>query len=569
MVTIPISEAMLRRIDRRAARSVREATTATLPRVDVSALVHDLDSDVYALELRFAKLDGDVGTITFPRSLTAAPHEIVRQLLDAGALLPNDRKTATELVQASLTTEASDTRETTRRGGWHGPSFVTPSRTYGPASGRLHFVGTPAADPGIGLRSGSFEEWREGIREPCDASSFLTFGLGIGFAGPLLDPLGEDEGAVFNFFGYSSGGKTLVARCLHSQAGRARSSDLATYGITLRGAEELCFARNDGAVVFDEESRAKGSVKERREHIRTLAFMVPSGRGTIRSERVGRKHDLPNLTWRVFGLSSGEKPLEEPGARRVAGEQVRHVDIKIPDTSRGGIFDLIEGENDERGREGARLAGLVEATLAAHYGLARGRFLRRLTAERSSLGPELNRIVEEFIAAVGADTQAWERRLARKFGIVMVGAVLAARWEVAPFTPEHAHRCVHNVYRAARRSIFSIQEQTDDLVRELRLAVAAGRFPALAKGEALSANLTDFAWGFRREQDGRLIVAVLPDRFEALAPSKPSADAILDVLVEKGAALPGLDGKRHRQVAALGFPRAGRGRWVCLLASKL
>ncbi|WP_237480624.1 DUF927 domain-containing protein [Lichenibacterium dinghuense] len=436
MVTMPISEAMLRRIDRRAARSVREARTATLPRVDVSALIHDLDLDVYALELRFAKLDGDIGTITFPRSLSATPHEIVRQLLDAGALLPNDRKTATELVQASLTTEAPDTRETTRRGGWHGPSFVTPSRTYGPASGRLQFVGTPAADPGIGLRSGSFEGWREGMREPCSASSFLTFGLGIGFAGPLLDPLGEDEGAVFNFFGYSSGGKTLVARCLHSQAGRARSSDLATYGITLRGAEELCFARNDGAVVFDEESRANGSVEKRRESIRTLAFMVPSGRGTIRSERVGRKHDLPNLTWRVFGLSSGEKPLEEPGARRVAGEQVRHVDIKIPDTSRGGIFDLIEGENEERGREGARLAGLVEATLAAHYGLARGRYLRRLTAERASLGPEITQIVEEFIAAVGADTQAWERRLARKFGIVMAGATLAAQWQVAPFTPE-------------------------------------------------------------------------------------------------------------------------------------
>ena len=297
--------------------------------------------------------------------------------------------------------------------------------------------------------------------------------------------------------------------------------------------------------------------------------MVPSGRGTVRSERVGRKLDLPNLTWRVFGLSSGEKPLEEPSARRVAGEQVRHVDIKIPDNSRGGIFDLIEGENEQRGREGARLAGLVEATLVAHYGLARGRYLRRLTTERSSLGPEINRIVDEFIAAVGADTQAWERRLARKFGIVMAGAVLAARWQVAPYTPEHADRCVLNVYRAARRSIFSVQEQTDDLVRELHEAVRSGRFPALVKGEALPANLTDFAWGFQREQDGRQIVAVLPSHFEALAPSKPSADAILDVLIEKVTGLPVLDVKRQRQMAALGFPRAGRGRWVCLLASKL
>lgn len=570
MALINLPPHLLARTERGAPKPKTSSASADKPAVAVHALIHDLDLNSYLLELSFWRTGGVKSTLTIPRSLTAAPQDVRRMLLDAGALLPCDAKAAIALVQAQLAQEPARARAITRRGGWHGDSFVTCGRTFGPQAKSLSFVGSSIfEDPSIGMRRGTFEGWTVGMTPACEASSFLTFGLSVGYAGPLLDLLGEDEGAIFNFYGHSSTGKTLIARCLHSQAGRAQKSDLATYGISMRAAEELCFARNDWAVVFDEAGRTTGTPEQRREKVRSMAFMVPSGRGAIRSARLGRHHDLPNLTWRLFGISSGERPLDEPGTTRFAGEQLRHIDITVPRPMRGGVFDLIEGEGEERGRDAAHLAGDLETTIAAHYGLARDRYLDRLATERSRLLPELRQIVDDFVERVGASTQPWERRLARKFGIVLAGAVLAAEWDVAPFSPEHARHCVLAVYRNARRAIVSVEDQTDDVLYRLREARSQGLFPLLRKGEALPEDLNEAAWGFVREEDGREIVAVLPSRFKSLAPSKPSAIAVLDTLIEKGVVLPGLDGKRHRQIAVQGFPRAGRGRWVCLLSSKI
>src|SRR4051794_30036568 len=225
------------------------------PKLWVKALVYDLDLGIYAFDLRFRSINGRVGKLQVPRGCLKAPEDVVGKLLDAGAILPEERKDAIEFVQKALRTPGVRQIAVTRRGGWHDDSYVTGAQTFGPQRKSLRLLAPSLVDPSFGLKQGTLEAWREGLREPCLASSFLTFALGLGFAGPLLDLIGEDEGAVFNLFGPSSGGKSLGARVLHSEAGRARKSDLATYGISDRGIEELCFARNDWAVVFDEEGR--------------------------------------------------------------------------------------------------------------------------------------------------------------------------------------------------------------------------------------------------------------------------------------------------------------------------
>ncbi|MCJ2086454.1 DUF927 domain-containing protein [Methylobacterium sp. E-005] len=570
MAKLNLSPNVLAAMAERVRRRQAALAPADKPAVAVHALIHDLDLDSYLLELRFPRIDGVEGTVTIPRSLTAAPHDVRRMLLDAGAPLPSDAKAAAALVQVQLAHEPTITRAITRQGGWHGDSFVTRGRTFGPQAASLSFLASSIfEDPSIGMRHGTFEGWRAGMVPACRASSYLTFGLSVGYAGPLLDLLDENEGAIFNFFGHSSTGKTLVARALHSQAGRAQSSDLPTYGISQRGAEELCFGRNDWAVIFDEAGRTTGTPEQRREKVRNIAFMVPSGRGAIRSARVSRHHELPNLTWRLFGISSGERPLDEPGATRLAGEQLRHIDITVPRPARGGVFDLIDAEGEERGMDAARLAADIEATISANYGLARDHYLDRLAAERPQVVIKIRQIVDDFVTSVGASTQPWERRYARKFGIVLAGAILAADWDVAPFSTEHARRCILAIYRVARQAIVSVEEEASDVMHRLREARSQGFFPILRKGDQLPEEKRGVAWGFCREEDGQEILAVLPSVFVGLARSKPSAIAVLDTLAGKGIVLPGLKGKRHRQIAVQGFPRAGRGRWVCLRSSKV
>lgn len=541
------------------------------PRVRVIALVHDLDQGNYLLDLQFRSIDGGNGIVRIPRALIKSPGEIVGQLLDAGAVLPDEQKEAVQLVQTAARKKPKSRYAITRRSGWHGSSFVTRNGTIGEDQDAIRYAGGTNVDPGFGLCAGAFDEWRAGLEEPCKASTFLTLSLGLAYGGPILDLLGEDEGAIFNFHATSSNGKSLAARALSSIAGRAKKSDLATYDITDRGVEELCHAHNDGTVGFDEEGRSKGGKGQRRERVRSIAFMVPSGRGMIRSEKVARTSDLANHTWRVLAMSSGEKPLEDAATPRAAGEQLRHIDIKVPHPRSGGIFDRLAAKSrEDKLREAARLAGQVEATIGTNFGVGLEPYLAALVAHRPYLVDAVREIVAEIVTSVGADGDPWERRFATKFAIIGAGAILAAEFGVAPFDAAHARRCVRKAYRVARRSVFSVEEAADDLCTRLEGKANDGsRFPCVERGGRLPSNLQGTAWGFRRTKGQGDVIAVDPARFKKLAGSQPLADAILGVLIAKGIAVRGSDGKSHPQIAVQGFNRPGRSRWVCLRVSAL
>jgi hypothetical protein len=119
------------------------------------------------------------------------------------------------------------------------------------------------------------------LLDPCRASSFLTFGLSIGYAAPLLDILGEDEGAIFHLYGYSSTGKTLIAKSIHSQAGRARNADLATSALP---SEVL---RNSASRVM----------------IGSLSLTKRDARAGISNSAVSRSESLPSWSQAVAGQS--------------------------------------------------------------------------------------------------------------------------------------------------------------------------------------------------------------------------------------------------------------------------
>jgi hypothetical protein len=351
---------------------------------------------------------------------------------------------------------------------------------------------------------------------------------------------------------------------LQSTFGRANKSDLATYDISDRGLIELCASRNDLAVVLDEQGRNEGG----RDHIRKIAFTVAGGRGKILSEKAARDLGLSNLTWRLFAMTSGEEPLENAHQRRAQGERVRHIDIKIPDREEGGIFNQLKGSRQEKAQQAQKLAAQVEAAIGANFGVAMRRYISKLVAERDSLKPELQEMVSDFITTAGADTDAWERRFALKFAIVAAGLAIAARFGCAPIAEERARPVVMRVYRLARRSVFSTQELTKDVLRRIRDKVQdKTRFPRIEKGESLASGLRQKAWGFRRTHPRHgLIIAVNPARFERMAGSRAAAEAVFDLLSGQGVAICGTAGKRRLQIAVQGFERTGRARWVCLHA---
>jgi putative DNA primase/helicase len=274
-------------------------------------------------KVRFRDLDGQKQTIAIGRELFSTPSKVVAELLKANADLPDNPKTAVNLVKQAVANRRRRTRHITIRTGWHDTSFVYPGQTFGPLEGKLKLQDTDAVDPALGLKRGSLQGWREGLTSPFRYSDYLIFAASAAFSGPLFELAGEQEGVVFHFQPQnsasddngsrtkSSSGKTLAARVPISTIGRARKSDLISFAVTERGLEDYCFGHNNLIGALDEEGRALSGTGN---HVKPsqLPYQLTSGRGAYRSQKAIRDPDLQNLTWLLPFVSTGEKPLDDP-----------------------------------------------------------------------------------------------------------------------------------------------------------------------------------------------------------------------------------------------------------------
>lgn len=451
----------------------------------VSRLIHNIDDDTFEFEVEFNSITGQRKSIRLPRSTRSYPSDILKKLLDSGANLPSEKGEVLEAVRKALEDEPKEHLQVTRRGGWHGRSFIRRNWTAGDNQA-LRLVGASDANNPMDARSGNLSGWMDGLKKPCERSTYLSFGIGVSFAAPLLGLIGEDEGAMFNFYGRSSSGKSLTCRASQSVFARAAKNEMPTYDITDRALEELCFERCDLTVVFDEEGRAKGGAEQRHTRSRNIAFTVAGGQGMARSKIVSQTRELSNLKWRVLGLTSSEVPLEAGSSRsRVDGERVRHIDIAIPGDERG-IFDHLKPENASKAPIAAKL---VEDTIRDHHGVALKPYIKALLQEIDRVPEQVNAAIDAFLNDLKIGADPWERRFARKFALVSAGMLLASKYGVAPWTENHARRSVRKIYRTARKSVFTVQERAQELIETLREALEDDyRFPNLAKGEELPAH---------------------------------------------------------------------------------
>jgi putative DNA primase/helicase len=181
--------------------------------------------------------------------------------------------------------------------------------------------------------------------------------------------------------------------------------------------------------------------------------------------------------------------------------------------------------------------------------------------KRPSLVARVQRIIDDFVKKMRADTEPWERRFAEKFGIVLAGAILMSEFGIGPWTKQRARKAIATLYRKARSAIVSIKDATDALLKRLRGLVKAGkRFPLIKKGE--NYNEAD-TWGLTRKMsDGNRAVLVPLSRFDRLVRPSAAAKAALAELEKRAILIKGADGKPTRQMKIEGSKK--RHRYVCL-----
>ena len=255
-------------------------------------------------EVQYSDVEGALQTCLLPREFFQRPTKVVEQLLKVGASLSHDKNAALDIVKRVVETIPGATRRITRRGGWNDKeSFVYPGQTFGNLKGRVDYQKSDKLDPALGLKAGSLETWQKGLREPCQNSDYLIFGLGHKAANLLLEVVGEEEGCILHLHGtdtdspeksLSSSGRTLTTKVAASMTGRCRTNDLPTFSISETAICDLCYGRNHLGVELDEKGRAEVGSGPRIEADQ-VAYIVASGRGSVRSHYATRQAELKNL----------------------------------------------------------------------------------------------------------------------------------------------------------------------------------------------------------------------------------------------------------------------------------
>ena len=301
--------------------------------------------------------------------------------------------------------------------GWHGERFVLPDRTFGPGG---ETVVLQTERPPKFTVAGTLAEWQELVAKPAIGNSRLAFGTAASFAGPLLEPMGQESGG-FNFQGASSIGKTSTLRAAKSVWG----CPLGSWRTTDNGAEGLAAGASDTLLLLDEVSQADGRVVD------NMAYMLGNGTGKSRAGRNGEARAV--ASWRILFLSTGELSLSdkiaETGKHARAGQSVRVIDIPA-DAGKGlGVFDTLHGF-----RSGAALADQLRRAGEAHSGHAARAFLEQITRDLAETVEALRGYMAKWLTAntpPGADGQVG--RVAARFALVAAAGELATALGILPW----------------------------------------------------------------------------------------------------------------------------------------
>ena len=523
----------------------------------VVGIAHDIDSDRYFVDFEFMTVDGRLRTVPLRRDLSE--RDMAKELLQRGAQLPHGHAQATKIIQGLLQ-GPSPTYDISAMTGWLGNSFRLTDEIIGPAAASLKMrprSGLTMGPPTLG----TLDAWKRGLKQACAASSYLTTNIAFGFAGPLLKVARISESTLIYLRGPSCTGKTTGLTAAASVVGRP---DMPTLDITDRAIEEKAAEANDLVLPLDEAARIKGGATSIPKMLDDIGHRVASGQGRVRSRKATLDDTLTNLTWRTIAIATGETPLND-GTARQRGAQVRSIEVVVPPTEQGGIFDRCR----PAGPSPIDLAQMVNETIAANYGVAIRAFLNKFVPNFAKYEQRANEFVEHFIKKVGAGSDAWERRFATKPALGYAAGKLAAEFGVAPWRPKDVFSRVARVYRRSRENLFTADKAADDLLRQLADRDRRKRlFPMVSKGRALPAKRAG-APGFRRKQKGTIVLALHRARLKDLVRPPHLTDEVVKVLDRRGMLLPGKNGRYVRQIQVRGFGDDERPYFIVIPLAKL
>lgn len=473
-------------------------------------------------------------TTTLTISKTSSLGQIAKQIAGVSEHFSGDPAIALEEVAELIAAVPEGTVTAVEHGGWkEREAYIGPGLRRGRGWNRYVWTGTAA--PGAILAAGTFWGWRREVAALCAESSYLAFAVLVALAGPVLAWADLPEGAVFHFAGKSSTGKTTTARVAATIDGPPSSH--ADWRQSDRSFAETAAARCDRVAIFNAAEKAK--MQDMREILPGITHGLVEGASKKYAAAV--KASLPDLRIRSPILSNGNRSGAEMA--RIAGltwdeqEAARFITIPVPRREAGGIVDRPKGT--EPGYS-ADLIKRLEAGMMRHHGRVLGRWLDHVWAHRG----RVNGLIEDFVAAV-RPADAYESRIAAKFGLVYATGTIAVETGFLPWRSSLPLRVVRRLYR---RALAALQEgcPVEALVALRDALEDMAVFPAI--GTATELVLDEQTAGFRFSKAGDDFVAIRQECLGTVLSKTTEPAVLIGALEEAGVIEAGHGNRRGKQV---------------------
>ncbi|HEO1835213.1 TPA: DUF927 domain-containing protein [Acinetobacter baumannii] len=323
------------------------------------------------------------------------------------------------------------------RTGWHGHSYVTPSKTYGDSSGEELLFNSEMKNPYA--VHGSLAGWQELSRliEP-HALGVLAFSCA--FSGQLVAPLNLESGG-FHIYGSSTDGKSTITKAACSVWGNPRevSKQWRTTDNALENEAEL---RNDSFLNLDELRQAPPKA------VSDIVYMLTGGQGKSRSSKTGKNRDSKqfNLMYTSTGEVTLEEHLRRGGIELDAGLLLRFAHIPS-DAGKGyGVFEQIN-----YGSRPQDIGNQINELSSKHYGHAGVKWLEYLTHDKGAVIQTALSQIDDFIQRcsknIGKKLNGQSNRVLRRFALVAVSGELATKAGITGWQEGRALNAVEQCFK--------------------------------------------------------------------------------------------------------------------------
>ncbi len=554
-------------------------TSPDPPAIFVTALFRVLGQtrseagEAWGLLLSWRDREGRRHQWAIPRRLIHRPgNEIAEELENAGLSCGPDARAHELLKRFVGGVKVARLLRCVTRTGWHpaegGPVFVLPGgEAFGRDAADVILQADHASADATFRAAGTLGGWQSGVAALAVGNDRLALLISAGFAGPLLDVVGEPSGGL-HLVGDSRTGKSTLLVAAASVWGKPTADgQLRTWRGTANGLEGVAAETADATLILDEMGQA-----DPRE-VGDVVYMLANETGKQRASRTGQAR--ARQTWRTLFLSSGEVTLAQK-----MGEAGKHtmsgLDVRLPtlpaDAGAGlGVFQDLHGRPNA-----AALAEELRDAARTHHGTAARAFLARLARDRATDAAGLRAKLDSMRAAfvgkhVPEGSSAQVRALAVRFALIGIAGEMARGYGILPWPKGEALRAAGACFAAliAERGGTSSGEDAAGLakVRAFLEAHGESRFTSLlapapgAEQVAPEAARTINRVGWRRRvPDGggeRWEYLIFPEAWKGEVCKGLNARNVANLLHARGLLLGG--DERHR-AALVTIPGEGKRR---------